>query len=83
MSDPVAQFYSTLESAFGPLEFLPTPDGEINRFHVPGNRAGSENGWYILCFGDSIVYGCFGSWKVGGSWHGNPADPPWQRERCL
>lgn len=36
-------------------------DGQIHRYQVEGDRAGSLNGWYI-CFGDCMVAG---SWRTG------------------
>lgn len=59
-------FRNALQEAFGSLDWLPLADGEIHRFHVPGDRAGSLNGWYAL-YADGIASGCFGSWKAGGS----------------
>lgn len=41
-------------------------DGKIHRFDVPGDRAKSENGWFVLYDGD-IQAGRFGSWKTGQS----------------
>ena len=41
-------------------------DGKIHRFDAPGDRAKSENGWYVLYDGD-IQAGRFGSWKTGQS----------------
>lgn len=38
-------------------------DGQLSRFHVEGDKAGSKNGWYVL-FCDGIPAGCFGSWKT-------------------
>lgn len=66
MTDPVLLFRSELEAAFGPLDWLPIPDGQIHRFHVPGDRTGSRNGWYCLHL-DGIASGAFGSWKAGVS----------------
>lgn len=40
------------------------PDGKLHRFYVQGDRAGSQNGWYIL-YGDSLPSGAFGCWKRG------------------
>ncbi|GAB7527785.1 hypothetical protein PS3A_01900 [Pseudomonas sp. 3A(2025)] len=57
-------FRETLQSAFGPLDWVPLGDGEIHRFHVPGDKPGRLNGWYVL-FIDSIAAGAFGSWKEG------------------
>ena len=66
MTDHVLLFRRELEVAFGPLDWLPIPDGQIHRFHVPGDRAGSRNGWYVLHL-DGIASGAFGSWKAGAS----------------
>ena len=63
MSDPVMLFREAMAATFGPLDFLPIPDGEIHRFHVPGDRAGSRNGAYALYL-DGIASGWFGSWKA-------------------
>lgn len=59
-------FRDALQNAFGALDWLPLADGTIHRFHVPGDRAGSSNGWYVL-FLDCISSGSFGSWKTGDS----------------
>ena len=77
MTDPVILFRDALQGTFGPLDWLPIPDGQIHRFHVPGDRAGSRNGWYLF-HPDGIACGLFGSWKAGGShtWSSRkPADP--------
>ncbi|GAB7527834.1 hypothetical protein PS3A_02400 [Pseudomonas sp. 3A(2025)] len=57
-------FREALQSVYGPLDWLPLGDGEIHRFHVPGDKPGRLNGWYVL-FIDSIAAGAFGSWKTG------------------
>ncbi|MHC8341243.1 hypothetical protein [Pseudomonas sp. HLT2-19-2] len=62
-------FLDELQSAYGSLDFLPVPDGNINRFHVPGDKPGSLNGWYLL-FADPVAEGCFGSLKAGGVYIG-------------
>lgn len=75
--DGVIAFRDALQSVFGQLGWLPVADGAIHRFHVPGDRAGSRNGWYAL-FLDGIASGSFGSWKAGTShiWSSRkPADP--------
>lgn len=75
--DCVTAFRDELQSVFGPLEWMPQADGGIHRFHVPGDRPGSQNGWYVL-FADGIASGCFGSWKAGTShtWSSRePANP--------
>ena len=74
--DCVTAFRDELQSVFGPLEWMPQADGGIHRFRVPGDRPGSQNGWYVL-FPDGIASGCFGSWKAGSShtWSSrHPAD---------
>lgn len=61
-------FRAALQATYGPLEWLPIPDSSIHRFHVPGDKAGTLNGWYVL-HPDGIAAGAFGSWKDGGHWH--------------
>ena len=51
----------------GPLDFLPVPDGDIHRVHIPGDRIGTRNGWYVLHGGD-FASGCYGTWKSAGTW---------------
>lgn len=75
--DCVNAFREALQGMFGQLEWLPVADGSIHRFHVPGDKFGTHNGWYVL-FADGISSGCFGSWKVGASytWSSRkPANP--------
>lgn len=64
--DCVIQFRDALQADLGPLDWLPVPDGSIHRFHVPEDKPGTLNGWYLL-FADGIASGVFGSWKAGGS----------------
>lgn len=64
--DSVSLFRDALQCHYGMLDWLPTPDGTIHRFHVPGDKPGTRNGWYWLLL-DGIPRGVFGSWKVGGS----------------
>ncbi|MDY7558981.1 toprim domain-containing protein [Pseudomonas sp. CCC3.2] len=66
MTDAPVLFRETLQSIYGPLDWLPEPDGDIHRFHVPGDKSGSVNGWYVLYL-DGIASGAFGSWKTGGA----------------
>lgn len=61
-----AAFLEAMQATFGPLDWLPIPDGNFHRFHVPGDKPRSKNGWYLL-FADDLPSGVFGSWKVGGS----------------
>ena len=77
MTDPVFQFRDAMQSTFGALDWLPVADGTLRRFHVPGDKAGTQNGWYVL-YPDGIASGCFGSWKAGTShtWSSRaPANP--------
>ena len=77
MTDPTILFRDVLQATFGPLDWLPLPDGAIHRFRVPDDKPGSLNGWYVLHL-DGIASGAFGSWKAGGSsaWSSRkPADP--------
>lgn len=64
--DCVSQFRDALQAVYGPLDWLPKPDGTIHRFHIAGDKQVSLNGWYLL-FLDGIASGCFGSWKAGTS----------------
>lgn len=75
MTEAVLQFRRALEAAFGSLDLLLIADGRIHRFHIPGDRAGSLNGWYLL-HADARPVGRFGSWKTGGfySWSGARRD---------
>lgn len=77
MNDAAVLFRDALQAVYGPLDWLPEGDGEIHRFHVPGDKQGALNGWYVLYL-DAIASGAFGSWKVGGTstWCSRePADP--------
>lgn len=77
MSAETVMFREALQGVFGQLDWLPDPDGEIHRFHVPGDKGGSQNGWYVLYL-DGIASGAFGSWKAGttATWCSRePADP--------
>lgn len=66
LEKPELAFRNALQSKFGPLDWLPIPDGKIHRFHVPEDKPGAMNGWYVLYL-DGIASGAFGSWKTGGS----------------
>ncbi|MBB2493505.1 toprim domain-containing protein [Aquipseudomonas ullengensis] len=70
-------FRDKLAATFGAMDWHPVADGSIHRFYVPGDKAGTYNGWYVL-FADGIASGCFGSWRGGSSytWSSRkPADP--------
>ncbi|MQT89472.1 toprim domain-containing protein [Pseudomonas helleri] len=66
MTDATILFRDALQSVYGPLDWLPVPDGAIHRFRVPDDKPGSLNGWYVLYL-DGIASGAFGSWKAGGT----------------
>ncbi|OWJ26596.1 toprim domain-containing protein [Pseudomonas aeruginosa] len=66
--DCVSAFRDALQASYGPLDWLPVADGTIRRFHVPGDKAGTCNGWYVLHL-DGIAAGAYGSWKDAGTWH--------------
>ncbi|MBV6753021.1 toprim domain-containing protein [Pseudomonas chlororaphis] len=76
MTDTTILFRGALQSVYGQLDWLPVPDGVIHRFHVPGDKSGTLNGWYTM-FADGIASGAFGSWKTGvtSTWSSRePAD---------
>ncbi|MCW1938077.1 toprim domain-containing protein [Pseudomonas sp. MDMC_285] len=60
-------FRDALQSSYGRLEWVPVADGALHRFHVPGDKAGTCNGWYVLHL-DGIAAGAYGSWKDAGTW---------------
>jgi putative DNA primase/helicase len=66
MTDATILFRDALQSVFGPLDFLPVPDGQIHRFRAPDDKFGTLNCWYVLYL-DGIASGAFGSWKTGGT----------------
>lgn len=65
-------FREALQGIFGQLDWLPEGDGNIHRFHVPGDRADSRNGWYVL-FVDGVAAGVFGTWKSAQVHHWSSA----------
>lgn len=66
MTDATILFRDALQSVYGPLDWLPVADDDIHRFHVPGDKSGALNGWYVLYL-DGIASGAFGSWKSGST----------------
>lgn len=64
MNTSATVFADVLQESFGPLGWIPTPDGEIHRFYVPGDKPGTKNGWYIL-FLEGIPAGVYGTWRDG------------------
>jgi putative DNA primase/helicase len=67
ISDPVAALGAAMRAAgLEPVNGAIVLDGRIHRFRVSGDKAGSQNGWYVghLCPSPA---GAFGSWKTGES----------------
>lgn len=81
MIEVTEPFLKELQAMFGQLSFIPIPDGAIHRFQIPGDRAGSRNGWYVL-YADGVPSGAFGSWKAGTShtWSAKGDFDPVERE---
>ena len=79
MTDATILFRDALQSAYGPLDWLPVPDGDIHRFRVPDDKPGTLNGWYVLYL-DGIASGAFGSWKAGGTHTWSSREPHNNRE---
>lgn len=67
ISDPVAAIAAAMRAAgLEPVKSAIVFDGQIHRFRVSGDKAGSQAGWYVghLC---PAPAGAFGSWKTGES----------------
>lgn len=64
MSNLIDSFKQTMQNAGiePPTEII--ADGALHRFTVAGDRARSDNGWYVL-HGDDPAAGAFGCWKRG------------------
>jgi putative DNA primase/helicase len=77
--DYLIAFLYALQSVYGPLDLRLLADGLIHRFHVPGDKPGTLNGWYVL-FADGIAAGSFGSWKTGDCHTWSSREPADQRE---
>jgi putative DNA primase/helicase len=64
MSDIIATFRQAMSNAgIEPLSEI-IADGALHRFTVAGDRARSDNGWYVLHTDDPAA-GAFGCWKRG------------------
>ncbi|MCB1591363.1 MAG: toprim domain-containing protein [Alphaproteobacteria bacterium] len=61
---PQPDFKSAMSEAGLVIKDAIISDGKLHRFRVEGDKAGSENGWYVL-YGDSLPAGAFGCWKRG------------------
>lgn len=56
-------FKNAIEAEFGAVDFIPEIIGKLLRFHVPGDRKHTKNGWYI-CYPDGVPSGAFGDWRT-------------------
>ena len=72
--DCVIGMRDAMQSVYGALDFLPQPSGTLQRFHVPGDKSGSLNGWAVL-YADGIASGAFGSWKHGQAHRWSSREP--------
>ena len=79
MNDATILFRDALQMIYGPLDWLPMPDGAIHRFRVPDDKPSTMNGWYVLYL-DGIASGAFGSWKTGGTSTWSSREPADHRE---
>jgi len=62
--DTINQFRAAMREAGAVPPDVIEADGQLHRFHVEGDKAGSRNGWYALHL-DGRAAGVFGSWKSG------------------
>ncbi|PHR11559.1 MAG: topoisomerase [Sphingopyxis sp.] len=77
--DYLSAFRDALQAVYGQIDIHPVADGMIHRFTVPGDRPGSNNGWYVLHAG-CIASWAFGSWKAGDCHTGTSREPTDHRE---
>lgn len=58
-------------------------DGQLVRYRVEGDKAGSRNGW-VVPYSHPFPAGTFGSWKTGEShtWHQTTCQPSTPQERA-
>lgn len=63
-SDTVRRFADAMSAAGLSCSAAIEADGQIHRFHVEGDKAGTRNGWYFLHLAGRPA-GQFGSWKAG------------------
>lgn len=63
----IAGLVSAMRSAGIDTDFIPQATGEIERFHINGDKSGSKNGWLVLHDSGDFAAGCFGSWKSSSS----------------
>lgn len=63
----ISDFLGSMRIAGIDTDFIPQGTGNIERFHVKGDKAGSKNGWLVLHLQGDFAVGCFGSWKDDSS----------------
>lgn len=82
MTDASILFRNVLQGVYGQLDWLPVADGAIHRFHIPNDKPGTVNGWYVL-YWDGIASAAFGNWKAGGksTWCNRESAEPRSVER--
>lgn len=57
---------SNYSSSVGiPLPEVIIASGEIQRFHIQGEKRGSSNGWYCINFAHNVYRAVFGNWRTG------------------
>jgi len=62
--DTIDQFRAAMRDAGITPPDVIEADGQLHRFHVEGDKAGSRNGYYVLHV-DGRPAGMFGNWKTG------------------
>ena len=66
LADVLSEFRSAMREAGVPTSDDICADGQLQRFHVEGDKPGSRNGWYVLHTDDPPAGAC-GSWRTGVS----------------
>lgn len=64
MSDHIEAFRGAMFDAGLTPPSVIEADGQLHRYQVDGDKAGSRNGWYALHL-DGRAAGVFGSWRTG------------------
>lgn len=82
LHDVIDRFSQAMREAGIETEAAIQANGQRHRFRVIGDKAGSENGWYVLHL-DGVPAGAFGCWKrgVSESWCGKSASGLTDSER--
>ena len=82
MSGDIDAFRDAMRCAGIDTDYIPQGTGNIERFHVHGDKSDSKNGWCVL-FLDGVPAGSFGNWKTGLSetWYSTPYEKMGRAER--